>query len=96
MEQTMNTQEAASAQQADKKQVQIIVNARPHMVDKGKITFDQVVLLAFPNRSNDPNFEYTVTYSKGPDAKKEGTLTAGHSVEVKDGMIFYVTETNKS
>jgi hypothetical protein len=91
----MTIQDSKSTQGALKK-VTIIVNARPFTVEKEKMSFDDIVLLAFPNRSNDPNFEYTVTYSKGPDAKKEGTLTAGHSVEVKDGMIFYVTETNKS
>jgi hypothetical protein len=78
------------------KQVTIIVNGRPRPVDKGKLTFEDIVRLAFPNATFGPDVEYTVTFSKGPDAKKEGTLTAGQSIEVKEGMIFNVTETNKS
>jgi len=77
-------------------EVTIIVNGRQKTYAEKEISFEQVVELAFPNHHTEPEFEYTVTYSKGHDDKKEGTLTAGHSVKVKDGMIFNVTETNKS
>jgi len=80
----------------DKKDVTIIVNGRPRVVEKTELSFEEVVRLAFPNANFGPDFEYTVTYSKGPDPKKEGTLTAGQPIKVKEGMIFNVTETNKS
>jgi hypothetical protein len=75
--------------------VTIIVNTRPHPVDKDKISFDEVVKLAFPTPPG-PEILYTVSYSKGPDKKPNGTLVEGQSVEVKDGMVFSVTATNKS
>src|SRR5438045_2761612 len=79
------------------KKVTIIVNGRPREVEKEKISFEEVVLLAFPSAQlQNPDFEYTVTYAKGPKDNKEGTLTKGKSVQVHDGMTFNVTETNKS
>jgi hypothetical protein len=92
----MNTQESTAAQQGQKKEVTIYVNGRPKMVEKTELSFDVVVRLAFPNPQPGPDYEYTVTYSKGHDPKKEGTLVAGQTVKVKEGMIFNVTETNKS
>lgn len=92
----MNTEEITSAQQGNKKDVTIIVNGRPRVVEKAELSFDDIVRLAFPDPKPGPDFEYTVTYSKGHDPKKEGTLVAGQAIKVKDGMIFNVTETNKS
>ena len=92
----MNMQDSAAKQQEHTKQVTIIVNGRPREVDKTELSFEDIVRLAFPNPRSGPDFEYTVTYSKGPEPKKEGTLTAGQTVKVKEGMIFNVTETNKS
>ena len=75
--------------------VTIIVNTREHRVEKGEITFDQVVKLAYPTPPG-PDTVYTVSYTKGTEKKPSGTLVEGQSVEVKDGMIFSVTATNKS
>jgi hypothetical protein len=33
---------------------------------------------------------------KGPRKNHEGSMTEGETVRIKDGMIFDVTETNKS
>jgi len=90
----MSTQENVSTEQGHKKDVTIIVNGRPRQVEKRKYSFEEIVRMAFPNPQ--PNFEYTVTYSRGEHPHKEGTLVAGQTVEVKEGMIFDVTETNKS
>jgi len=80
-----------------KKKVSIIVNTRPHDWDKKEeISFEEVVTLAFGSYSEDPNVVYTVTYKRGEDRKKEGSLVKGESVKVKNGMIFNVTQTNKS
>ena len=76
--------------------VTIIVNGRPRQVEKSELTFEEIVRLAFPSATFGPDTEYTVTYSKGHSHKPEGTLIAGQSIKVKQGMILNVTETNKS
>jgi hypothetical protein len=80
----------------DKKKVTIIVNTRPHEWEKKEISYEEVVTLAFGSYSHDEGVVYTVTYSKGEEPHKEGSLVKGQSVKVKDGMIFNVTQTNKS
>ena len=92
----MSNEQSTATQETQKKQVTIIVNGRPREVEKTELSFEEIVRLAFPNATFGPDFEYTVTFSKGPNAKKEGTLTAGQTIKVKDGMVFNVTETNKS
>lgn len=78
------------------KEYTIIVNTREKVWNEKEISYDQVVILAFGSYSDDPNIAYTVTFSKGEQPKHEGSLTKGDSVRVKDGMIFNVTQTNKS
>ena len=78
------------------REVVIIVNTREKKWDKPKISYEEVVVLAFSTISNDPNVIYTVTFSKGPEHKREGSLVKGQSVNVKNGMIFNVSQTNKS
>ena len=74
----------------------IIVNAREKEWKEPKITFEQVVILAFGAYDNNPNKGYTVTYSKGPKQNQEGTMVKGSTVYVKNKMIFDVTATDKS
>lgn len=78
------------------KEVTIIVNTREKTWNKKEISYEEVIVLAFGSYSNDENVVYTVTYSKGHDSHHEGSLVKGDSVKVKDGMIFNVTQTNKS
>jgi len=76
--------------------VTIIVNGREKQVDKGELSYEEVVNLAYDN--NPPrgeNIVITVTYSKGEDGK-QGTLLPGATVKVKARMIFNVTATDKS
>lgn len=80
----------------EKKGVQIYVNARPKDWSEKKISFEQVITLAFGSYSDDENIDYTVSFSKGDDSKKEGTLTKGEDVKVKNGMVFNATRTDKS
>jgi len=80
----------------DKKLVTIIVNAREKQVEKDDITFEEVVDLAFNPKPVGENVLFTVTYRRGQGNKPEGSLLAGQSVRVKDGMIFNVTATDKS
>lgn len=76
--------------------ITIIVNGRPKDVDKAVLTYDEVVRLAFPNPHSEPHWVYAITYEKGPLSNPEGTLVAGEEVRVKKGMVFNVTETDKS
>ncbi|MGJ8637801.1 MAG: multiubiquitin domain-containing protein [Opitutaceae bacterium] len=76
-------------------QINIIVNARPKVATKRRLSYREIVELAFPN----PNFAtqvYTVTYCKGPRNKPEGSLSDGDTVKIVEGMEFNVTQTNKS
>ena len=77
------------------KEFVIIVNGREKVFTEREITFKEVIELAFGSYDENPDIVYTVSYSKGED-KKEGTMTVGTSVKVKDGMIFNVTRTNRS
>ena len=74
----------------------IIVNTREKKWGKKEISFEEVVVLAFGAYSTDPDVVYTVKYSRGPEHHREGSLVKGHSVKVKWGMVFDVTQTNKS
>ncbi len=74
----------------------IIVNAEQHHVDKKRITFEQVVKLAFPTPPAGQNILFTVTYYNGPKPNPEGTLTAGQTVKVKNRMVFNVKATDRS
>lgn len=71
----------------------IIVNTRPHEWAEKKITFEQVVDLAFPGQNYDPAGT-TVEFTRGHGADK--SLRPGESVSVKDGMVFDVELTNRS
>jgi hypothetical protein len=78
------------------KEFTIIVNGRKKEVSTKTLSFDQIVALAFNPVPVGPTVMFSVTYRKGPHKNPEGTLTEGAIVTIKDGMIFDVTETNKS
>jgi len=82
-------------EQKHEKSVTIVVNGRSKVVLKEELTFEEVVALA-EGLPSGPNVIYTVVYRKGEDKKPQGTLVAGESVKVKNGMIFNVTATDKS
>lgn len=86
-----------SVEDKHEKPITIIVNGRPKEWIKKQISFTEVVTLAFGGDPQvGPNCVYTVTYHKGNDKNKEGTMVEGDSVHVKEGMVFNVTATNKS
>ncbi|MER5569163.1 multiubiquitin domain-containing protein [Streptomyces goshikiensis] len=78
------------------KPVTIIVNARPHIWGAKEITYEQVVDLAYPGQPPNEQDTYTVRYSRGHNGHGTGSLTAGHSVRVKEGMVFDVYRTSRS
>lgn len=78
------------------KEYRIIVNGKERTVTDHRISYEQLVALAFPGAGGNGKTIYTVTYRKGEDKKPEGTMVAGDAVTVKNGMIFNVTATDKS
>lgn len=77
-------------------QFEIIVNGRPRTVTNARVTFEQVVQLAFPGQPAEPNAVYSMTYRHAASAPHAGELAAGGSVEVKNGTVFNVTKTVQS
>lgn len=78
------------------KELTIVVNGRSKTFVGKKITFTQVVQLAFGDAPGNANTIYTVTYRKGDPSHHEGVMVQGDEIPVKDGMIFNVTPTDKS
>lgn len=71
----------------------VIVNGRPKKVSTGQLSYEDVVALAFENPPSGDTVLITVSWRHGNES---GTLTAGKSIPVKDGMKFDVTATDKS
>ncbi|MCY4306606.1 MAG: multiubiquitin domain-containing protein [Aestuariivita sp.] len=74
----------------------IYVNSREKFVDPGSLSFMDLVKLAFPDATPGPNTAYTVSFYKGPGSDPEGTLVKGETTKLKKGMVFNVSETDKS
>ncbi len=73
----------------------IILNGRKVTVTAERLSFEELVRLAYPTPPVGQNTVFTVTYSKA-EGNKAGSLVAGQSVKIKDDMIFNVTPTDKS
>jgi hypothetical protein len=79
------------------KEILLIVNAQKKPWAETTISYQKVTHLAYPEPAP-PGIiiTYTVEYERGPHRNREGSLTPEHSVYVKNGMIFVVTETGRS
>lgn len=88
--------EHVRSRKAKPRLVNIHVNGRKREVEPGRITFEQLVTLAFPTPPTGTQVSFTVSYRKGPTAHPEGSLIPGQSVHVVEGMAFHVTATDKS
>jgi len=75
------------------KPTNIIVNGRPTKFKGDEISYTEVVEIAYLGESNS-GIVFTVTYM-GP-RMPDGTLVKGQSIEVRNGMKFDVTKTNRS
>ena len=73
----------------------IIVNAQEKTVDHKRLTFEEIVTLAFGSYQPSETIIYTVLYTRG-DYGKEGSLVVGEWINVKDGMEFNVDKNNRS
>ena len=74
----------------------IIVNGEEKPWCDRKISFEEVVELAYGAEPSNPNICYTVTFKKAAGKRKQGVLVEGDKVKVKDGTIFNVKRTDKS
>jgi hypothetical protein len=86
-----------SEQETDDKtsKYEIVVNGTKYEVADNKVTYEEVVAIAFPNPPTDTT-RYTVTY-RGAKKPEEGSLKPGGEVKIgKQGAIFNVTPTVKS
>jgi hypothetical protein len=72
----------------------IIVNGRPRKIHEDKLSYIEVVHLVYPGEQPSDTVSFTVTYSN-PHGK-DGSLVAGQSVKIQDGMIFNVHKTDRS
>jgi len=78
------------------KKYEIIVNARPTIVDHQRVTFEEVVLIAFPD-VRDPQIRFSMTYRHAESEPHAGELGPTGAVDVKHkGTIFNVTKTVQS
>jgi hypothetical protein len=78
------------------KAITIMVNGEPEETVETRLSFDDLVKIAFPVPPTGQCIEFTVTYRDGPPANPKGTLTEGHSVKLKNRMKFDVTPTDRS
>ena len=75
----------------------IVVNSREERVTNERVTFEQVVKLAFPGAPVESNVRYSMTYRHAASKPHAGELAEGGSVEVRhQGTIFNVTKTVQS
>jgi len=75
-------------------EVNIEVNDVQRTVPKGKLSFDDLVKLAFGANAN-PADGYRISYDRG-HGNASGKLKPGGSIEVVEGMDFTVTGTGQS
>lgn len=79
------------------KLVTIYMNTEPREVEKGDLTYAQVVALEWgDNPPTGPNVRITITYEKAASKPHDGSLLPGGSVEVKQGTRFNARATDQS
>ena len=92
----MSAQSHGSQGQRPEHTVTIYVNTDPHQVEHGKLTFQQIVQLAFPNEAGKPDILFKVSYRLGRGHSELKTLANGGDVQAQEGMIFNVSYENRS
>lgn len=78
------------------KDIEIIINGIVHVVTKNQeLSYEDIIRMAYGSYSDRSDTTYTVTYSRAHGNKK-GLLFKNQSIKVKEGMLIYVTCTNRS
>ena len=78
------------------KNILIYVRGRKYEVKGEKISYTEVVNLAYPDGKHGPDYEYDVTWKDGPKDESEGILKEGETIQVVEEMKFDVKFTDKS
>lgn len=78
------------------KTLQIIINGQSTEWNNTKISFKEVVKIAFPQVQESEIKNYTMTYENGPKQNPQGNMHNGDKVHVKNNMIFLCTITSES
>lgn len=76
-------------------EITIIINGRPKVVQEKKLSFIEIIKLAFGSYLENDRTVYTMTYKKAVD-KHQGSLVLGEELKIKTGVIINVTSTDKS
>lgn len=74
----------------------IVVNGKRKEVFRRRLSYWEVVRLAFPDSVKSESIIYTINYARGPHANPEGSMVDGQHVKIKENMVFYVTPTDRS
>jgi hypothetical protein len=74
----------------------IIVNTEAKEVVKRRLTYEDVVKLAYERPPHGPNIVITIDFANGPPSNPSGVLRKGHSIRIKNGMEFDVSATDRS
>lgn len=72
----------------------IVVNGEEKVVHEMRLTFFEVCKIAFPNGPFGPNIVYTVTYTTQSGIERR--MVEGDHVDLENGMVFNVGNTDKS
>ncbi len=80
----------------EKKTVTVYVNTDPFVVPHEKLTFQQIVKLAYPTEAGNPEILFKISYRLGMGHSELMTLAEGSDVEAQEGMIFNVSYENRS
>ncbi len=92
----MSTDVSAEVAAGHTQRIDIIINGRHRQVAAKKLTFDEVVALAFDAAPAGPDVFFTVTFQRGSGQKPEGTLVQGETLRLHEGMIIHVSATTRS
>ncbi len=86
----------SNEEKSDQKNITIVINGTAKTVHKTHLTFEVIIALSFDNPPTGDGVQFTVQFSRGHSDKSKGTLVEGQSVQIKEGMEFDVTPTNRS
>ena len=90
----MNQEHTPTPPPGHSKEADIIINGESVTVAEKRLSFDEILRLAFPSGPFGPTIRYTVTYTD--EHGHDRSLVEGQSVHIKDGMIFNVGNTDRS
>lgn len=79
-----------------KNTVNITVNTTGSDEPRGRVTYQRVVEIGYPDFAAFPKATYSILYERGPKPNPEGTLSKGGSVVIDEGMRFRVKRTGES